>query len=212
MGQRNIFYDTLPRKVWILLVISLLIRIAVFFRFQPWSPDVIQHQLLIFDSLGYHDLALSIKNHFSFCGDAFRTPGYPFFVAIVYSLLGEHPYTVLLVQIFLNLFSIVLMYKIGKELFFEKIGVFAAIVFSLDLHHLIFIYQILTETIYTTIFLLALLFYVKALKNKVSSALTGYEGKGLTISQKNGKIYVSLEESLLFASGSLLSTPKVLQP
>ena len=166
MGQRNIFYDTLPRKVWILLVISLLIRIAVFFRFQPWSPDVIQHQLLIFDSLGYHDLALSIKNHFSFCGDAFRTPGYPFFVAIVYSLLGEHPYTVLLVQIFLNLFSIVLMYKIGKELFFEKIGVFAAIVFSLDLHHLIFIYQILTETIYTTIFLLALLFYVKALKNK----------------------------------------------
>jgi chemotaxis protein MotB len=43
---------------------------------------------------------------------------------------------------------------------------------------------------------------VKALKNKVMDALTGYEGKGLTITQKNGKIYVSLEESLLFASGS----------
>jgi len=49
---------------------------------------------------------------------------------------------------------------------------------------------------------------VKALKNKVSSALTGYEGKGLTISQKNGKIYVSLEESLLFASGSFTVDPK----
>lgn len=43
---------------------------------------------------------------------------------------------------------------------------------------------------------------VKALKNKVLDALTGYEGKGLTITQKNGKVYVSLEESLLFASGS----------
>lgn len=43
---------------------------------------------------------------------------------------------------------------------------------------------------------------VKALKNKVMDALTGYEGKGLTVTQKNGKIYVSLEESLLFASGS----------
>jgi chemotaxis protein MotB len=43
---------------------------------------------------------------------------------------------------------------------------------------------------------------VKALKNKVMDALTGYEGKGLTITQKNGKIYVSLDESLLFASGS----------
>lgn len=43
---------------------------------------------------------------------------------------------------------------------------------------------------------------VKALKNKVLDALTGYEGKGLTITQKNGKVYVSLDESLLFASGS----------
>jgi chemotaxis protein MotB len=43
---------------------------------------------------------------------------------------------------------------------------------------------------------------VKALKNKVLEALTGYEGKGLTVTQKNGKIYVSLDESLLFASGS----------
>jgi len=49
---------------------------------------------------------------------------------------------------------------------------------------------------------------VKALKNKVTDALIGYEGKGLTITQKNGKIYVSLEESLLFASGSFTVDPK----
>ncbi len=49
---------------------------------------------------------------------------------------------------------------------------------------------------------------VKALKAKVTDALTGYEGKGLTITQKNGKVYVSLEESLLFASGSFTVDPK----
>lgn len=43
---------------------------------------------------------------------------------------------------------------------------------------------------------------VADLKKKVQDALTGFEGKGLTITQKNGKIYVSLDESLLFASGS----------
>ncbi len=43
---------------------------------------------------------------------------------------------------------------------------------------------------------------VNDLKKKVSDALTGFENKGLTITQKNGKIYVSLDESLLFASGS----------
>ena len=39
------------------------------------------------------------------------------------------------------------------------------------------------------------------LKKKLSDALTAFEGKGLTITQKNGKIYVSMDESLLFASG-----------
>lgn len=43
---------------------------------------------------------------------------------------------------------------------------------------------------------------IKGLKNKVSSALKGFENKGLTVVEKNGKIYVSLEAKLLFASGS----------
>ena len=43
---------------------------------------------------------------------------------------------------------------------------------------------------------------VKALKNKVANALKGFEDMGLTIYEKNGKVYVSLDEKLLFASGS----------
>lgn len=40
------------------------------------------------------------------------------------------------------------------------------------------------------------------LKDKVANALNGYEGKGLTVENRNGKIYVSLENSLLFKSAS----------
>lgn len=40
------------------------------------------------------------------------------------------------------------------------------------------------------------------LKTRVSKALIGFENKGLTVVQKNGKIYVSLEAKLLFNSGS----------
>ncbi len=43
---------------------------------------------------------------------------------------------------------------------------------------------------------------VNALKYIVSEALLGFENQGLTVSQKNGKVYVSLEEKLLFKSGS----------
>lgn len=49
---------------------------------------------------------------------------------------------------------------------------------------------------------------VKALKKKLSDALYNFENNGLTITIKNGKVYVSLDESLLFASGSTEVDPK----
>jgi len=43
---------------------------------------------------------------------------------------------------------------------------------------------------------------VKALQARVKEALLAFEGKGLNIEQRNGKIYVQMEAKLLFASGS----------
>lgn len=43
---------------------------------------------------------------------------------------------------------------------------------------------------------------MKKLKETLSKALNSFEGKGLTIQQKNGKVYVSMENKLLFSSGS----------
>jgi len=40
------------------------------------------------------------------------------------------------------------------------------------------------------------------LKDAISRALTDFEGKGLTVEQRNGKVYVSMENKLLFKSGS----------
>jgi len=40
------------------------------------------------------------------------------------------------------------------------------------------------------------------LKNKVSEALLGFENNGLTVTMKNGKVYVSLDEKLLFKTAS----------
>ncbi len=43
---------------------------------------------------------------------------------------------------------------------------------------------------------------VQELKNRVSEALLGFENNGLTVTMKNGKVYVSLEEKLLFRTAS----------
>ena len=43
---------------------------------------------------------------------------------------------------------------------------------------------------------------IRQLKERVAKALKGFEGQGLSIEQKNGRIYVSLEEKLLFRPAS----------
>ncbi|WP_299120509.1 OmpA family protein [uncultured Winogradskyella sp.] len=43
---------------------------------------------------------------------------------------------------------------------------------------------------------------MRQLKDAISKALTNFEGKGLTVEQRNGKVYISMENKLLFESGS----------
>lgn len=43
---------------------------------------------------------------------------------------------------------------------------------------------------------------VQMLKKRIADALLNFDGKGLTVTNKDGKVYVSLENSLLFSSGS----------
>lgn len=45
------------------------------------------------------------------------------------------------------------------------------------------------------------------LRNRVAEALMGFEGQGLTVTRKDGKVYVSLDEKLLFKSGSTVVDP-----
>jgi len=46
------------------------------------------------------------------------------------------------------------------------------------------------------------------IRKKMSDALVGFKSSELTVSVKNGKVYVSLQENLLFPSGSAVVNPK----
>jgi chemotaxis protein MotB len=48
----------------------------------------------------------------------------------------------------------------------------------------------------------------QALRKKITDALVGFNSNELTVSTKNGKVYVSLQENLLFPSGSAVVNPK----
>ena len=48
---------------------------------------------------------------------------------------------------------------------------------------------------------------INAIRRKVTDALTGFDGKGLSISIKNGNVYESMDDKLLFRSGSFEIDP-----
>lgn len=48
----------------------------------------------------------------------------------------------------------------------------------------------------------------QALKNKLQQALLGFQQNGLTVDIRNGKVYVSLTDKLLFPSGSIVIDEK----
>ena len=46
------------------------------------------------------------------------------------------------------------------------------------------------------------------LKKKISDALVGFNSSELTVTMKNGRVYISMQEALLFPSGSAVVNPK----
>jgi chemotaxis protein MotB len=49
---------------------------------------------------------------------------------------------------------------------------------------------------------------IEAIRKKMTDALVGFKSDELSVSIKNGKVYVSLQENLLFPSGSAVVNPK----
>jgi chemotaxis protein MotB len=49
---------------------------------------------------------------------------------------------------------------------------------------------------------------IQEIRQKMSDALVGFNSNELSVSVKNGKVYVSLQENLLFPSGSAVVNPK----
>jgi chemotaxis protein MotB len=49
---------------------------------------------------------------------------------------------------------------------------------------------------------------IEEIKKKMSDALVGFKSNELSVAIKNGKVYVSLQENLLFPSGSAVVNPK----
>jgi 4-amino-4-deoxy-L-arabinose transferase-like glycosyltransferase len=162
------------RQLWLLFAAAFAARLLLFLLFRPWTDTVVPASVIVDDAAQYHRLAVCIVTELSFCGDTFRTPGYPMFIALFYALFGETPWIVLLTQAFVDLVTMYMIFKIGQLLFTERVGLIAAALFAFDTNTLFATTTLLTETLFVCVLIAGFYCYLRALlRSELASALCG---------------------------------------
>ena len=81
---------------------------------------------------------------------AYRMPGYPIFLAIIYSILGWNPLYAFVANIICDIVTLLFIFWIGSKLFNKKIALIAQAVFAI---HVLWTPSLMTECLFTTIFI-----------------------------------------------------------
>ena len=115
------------------------------------------------DSPGYMYLARNLAEHGVLLPTNFRTPGYLFFLAIIYLIFHSFVPAIFFGAI-ISAFAAPLIYLIAKEVFSENIAFGAGILTALEPMGLFLGVSILTEGIFTPLLLLAVYFFIRYLK------------------------------------------------
>jgi 4-amino-4-deoxy-L-arabinose transferase-like glycosyltransferase len=172
-----------------IILFSLIIKMIGFFCLAPWNGDVLKNKILVSDQRQYDFTGKTFAKYGTFAppqdtidlnkfselqmtgsvfqfNDQFRVPGYFVFVGAIYKVFGMRPYVVILFQIFLSLISIFITYRICLLFGQREIGTIAALLYALDLHSVFLTYEILTETLFVLLFLIAVYYFFKGLLKK----------------------------------------------
>jgi tetratricopeptide (TPR) repeat protein len=138
----------------VILLLALILRMAHWLdvRGDPFFAQ------LIMDSEEYDRWAREIVDG-NWLGSEvfFQAPLYPYFLAVVYTIFGHSLDAVYLIQIFLSLLGIYALYRAGKRLAGEKVGLVAAALSGLYGVYLFYEVQLLKESLAVT--LVCLLFW-----------------------------------------------------
>lgn len=143
---------------WIALSVLLVIRVAVGAVILR-SPE----RTLWPDSDGYLRLARALVHEGAYQGDSgspldlMRTPGYPVFLALTFRCFGESLEAVLYLQLLMGTIVGMALFVVGKALWSRTTGFLAAWIYLLTPNAFVWSLAILSDTLFTLLFVLAIL-------------------------------------------------------
>ncbi|GAB1442208.1 hypothetical protein MASR2M39_10430 [Ignavibacteriales bacterium] len=138
-----------------ILCLAILLRLILFYHFGPWNEDVISTKVMTGDAIGYHNYALNLLSG-EFGNETKVLPGFPIYLATIYTIFGVNPWVVMLFNIFFNVLSIYFLYKTIH--LFAPIGIalLTSIWMAFDIQTIGFSLSLLSDV--PAIFLLTLVF------------------------------------------------------
>ncbi|MGD2110526.1 MAG: glycosyltransferase family 39 protein [Phycisphaerae bacterium] len=90
-----------------------------------------------------------------FVPDTWRTPGYPFLLAVFIFLLGDAPAGLVIVQQALAILNVVLLFRLATNWMSERRAVVLAVLFLLEPYHLKYSIWLMSATWFVTVLLLS---------------------------------------------------------
>ena len=161
----------------LILVAGFVVRILILGNMQDTGLEIIDEQ-------HYHEIARNLHtgNGFGFgSGDAYaptsaRPPLYPWFVSLVWRVVGDESLqAVRLVQVFLSLLNVGLIYWLGTRTYDRRIGLIAAALFCFYPTYIAFSFLLLTEVLYTLLLTLVACGFVLLMRDsgRLSAVATG---------------------------------------
>lgn len=156
-------------QISFILILSLLIGVLIWkinpYHFEP-KEDSMQYHLLA-KNLVDNDV-LSLDTEAPFSPNARRTPGYPLFLAGIYSIFGKSIAVVKLIQVLFGPLVCLLVFMMGKYIPSDmkdvKIGFIAAFFLSISPIFIVMNNRLMVEGVFTVVLtasMLTLLFWLK---------------------------------------------------
>jgi len=139
-----------------IILLGILLRVAVFLVIIP-HPERTFHR----DTGSYLRPALNLlaghgfsqRGEPPFAPDARRTPVYPFFIALLYGLLGQYPLVIAGAQVLISALTCGLTYLLGTRLLPEQEARLGGVLLAFSLGSIVYCFYILTETLFTLLLL-----------------------------------------------------------
>jgi len=156
-----------------IFVLSILVRLILFHLvYNPeWCSGLVrEYKVLAENVLDGRGFSMKVENKYP---DIHRPPGYPLFMAAIFSLFGRADFPVQMMQILIDSLSVILIFLIAERIFGGLTALIAALIACLYPFSVIMSFMILPATIALFISIFAAYFYTKKKPKVIDYIVSG---------------------------------------